>query len=129
MSTEILQEIDVGKLNFSVSPQPSTGNSLEIRNSSCSVVGWTPLITKEIPLLVEHPFGFKPSVQPNSMSFHNSSSKEVARIDADGTMRFSIDATDENAILFVSLMEMYLKRRLTGIEVTTKSADDAQRID
>ncbi len=57
---------------------------------------------------------FKPA---NFFSF-NSPGREVARIDADGIMRFTVEANDENAAKFVACIENFIGRKLTGVEVT-----------
>ena len=55
---------------------------------------------------------------PNIITFRqNYGQTEVARIDSDGIMRFSIDATDENAKLFVDLIEQLINKRLTGVDI------------
>lgn len=61
---------------------------------------------------------FHNDLPPNSFAFYqNYGQKEVARIGPDGIMRFSIDATDENAKRFVDLIEQLVGRQLTGIDV------------
>lgn len=63
-------------------------------------------------------FIFHNDLPPNSFAFYqNYGQKEVARIGSDGIMRFSIDATDENAKRFVDLIEQLINRQLTGISV------------
>lgn len=57
---------------------------------------------------------------PNVMTF-NSNQGEVARIDADGIMRFTIDANDENAANFIACIETCIGRRVTGIVVDSKN--------
>lgn len=55
---------------------------------------------------------------PNTIKFYIDYGKtEVARIDSDGIMRFTVDATDENAKQFVELIEQVFNRRLTGVDV------------
>jgi hypothetical protein len=58
---------------------------------------------------------------PNLIQFHiGLDSREVAKISADGVMRFTVDANDENAAKFVECIENFIGRRLTGIEVERK---------
>ncbi len=54
----------------------------------------------------------------NAFSFQHHG--EVARIDADGIMRFSIDANDENAAKFIACIEAVIGRRVTGVVVDSK---------
>jgi hypothetical protein len=61
------------------------------------------------------------SLPPNLYSF-GTGSGEVARISQDGIMRFTVEANDENAARFVKCIEGIIKTRLTGIEVSEKSA-------
>jgi hypothetical protein len=55
----------------------------------------------------------------NAVSFV-STAGEVARIDIDGIMHFTIEANDENALKFVACIESIIGRKLTGVEVTKK---------
>lgn len=51
----------------------------------------------------------------------------IASISAEGIMRFSIDANDENAAKFVECIEKYVAgRQLTGIEVTKVNVTNQQ---
>lgn len=49
----------------------------------------------------------------------------VAEIDADGILRFKVDATDENAIRFIQAIEDVLGRRLTGISAVAEGENQA----
>ncbi len=61
------------------------------------------------------------SLPPNAIAF-NTGAGEVARISPDGIMRFAVEANDENAARFVECIEGFIKKRLTGVDVATKSA-------
>lgn len=64
------------------------------------------------------PLTFLTITNPKSFLTIHSENREVARIGPDGVFRFKIDATDENAKLFVELIERYLcQRGLTGLDV------------
>lgn len=54
----------------------------------------------------------------NAFSFQHQG--EVARIDNDGIMHFTIEANDDNALKFVACIESIIERKLTGVEVTKK---------
>lgn len=69
------------------------------------------------PLLVRNM-----DLPPNVMAF-NSNRGEVARIDADGIMRFTVDASDENAARFIACIENFIGRRVTGIVVDSKDTN------
>ena len=43
--------------------------------------------------------------------------KEVARISPDGILRFTVEASDENALRFIECMERVFVSRLTGLDV------------
>lgn len=56
------------------------------------------------------------SLPDNTIQF-NSAIGEVARIDADGIMHFTVSASDENALLFIDCIQRSTKTRLNGINI------------
>ena len=57
------------------------------------------------------------TVQEHTLAF-GFSNRPMSTISHDGIFKFTVDATDENTKAFVELLETFLKRRLTAIEVT-----------
>ena len=75
----------------------------------------------EVKLLSDQPLLIRNmGLPPNVMTF-NANHGEVARIDADGIMRFTVDASDENAAKFIACIETVIGRRVTGIVVDSKN--------
>lgn len=53
---------------------------------------------------------------PSEFRFTANTNQTVAFIGTDGIMRFTVDASDENARNFVECIERCISRRLTGME-------------
>lgn len=68
-----------------------------------------------LSLKVNGPLQIRSTVKAPTLSFGND--KELARITADGILKFTVEANDENALKFIECIEQAFARRLTGIEV------------
>lgn len=54
----------------------------------------------------------------HALSVTGGSSKMLAFIGSDGVFHFTAEPTDENTQAFVKHLEAFLKRRITGIQVS-----------
>ena len=77
----------------------------------------------EVKLLSDQPLQIRDTGLPPNVIAFNSNRGEVARIDADGIMRFTVDASDENAARFIACIETVIGRRVTGIVVDSKDTN------
>ena len=102
-------------------------SDLTVKTSDGSMVGSSKLsesLTIDTPGNLGGPFKLDNllTVKASDMALTNtvtfaSHGKEVARISPDGILRFTVEASDENALRFIECMESVFVSRLTGIDV------------